>query len=144
MSRRLRDFLASARPWSMLMLSGSRFPIFGDAEASGGALFRPLRASAHVRCQVERGRRRRSHGDADVETGGCRSLQAVQSGKARNDARGAGQAGPARERAGNFEHTEGELNDFMHIFGTIALLARPRRVNEVLILNGLVGRAAGI
>src|SRR6185312_10021480 len=33
-----------------------------------------------------------------------------------NHARGAGQAGPAGERARSFEHTDGELMEFMHTF----------------------------
>jgi hypothetical protein len=66
-----------------------------DAEESGSAVFCSLRTSSHVRYQVERWRRRRSHGDADVETERCGGIQAVQSGQARNDARGARQAGSA-------------------------------------------------
>ena len=84
----------------------------GNAEESGGAILRPVRTSAHVRNRAKRRWGRRPYGDADVETGRCRSLQAVQSGEAWNDARGAGQDGPASERAGNFEHTEAELDDF--------------------------------
>jgi integrase len=79
---------------------------------AGGAVFCPLRASAYLRYQIECRRRRRSYGDADVETGRCGGVQAVQSGKAGNDARGVGQAGSASERAWSFEHTTGELIDF--------------------------------
>ena len=86
-----------------------------DAEESGSTVFCSLRTSAHVRYQVERWRRRRSHGDADVETERCGGIQAVQSGQARNDARGARQTGSAGKRERNFVHRKGELNDFMHI-----------------------------
>ena len=43
-----------------------------------GVRYCPLRASAHIRHPAERGRRRRSHGDGDVETGRRRNIQAVQ------------------------------------------------------------------
>jgi hypothetical protein len=70
-----------------------------NEEESGNPLFRRARASPHIRHQAERGRRRGPCGDADVETGRRRGVQAIKSGKARNDARGAYQDGSASERA---------------------------------------------
>ena len=89
----------------------------GDAEDSLSTVFCSLRTSAHVRVcyQIERWRRRRSYGDADVKTERRGCIQAVQPGQARNDARCARQAGSAGKRKSSFMQRKGELNDFMHI-----------------------------
>jgi integrase len=83
---------------------------------AGVTYFAALRASAHLRNPAQRGRRRRSHGDADVAAERCGGLQALQSGQTRHDARGACEAGPSGQRAGNFRHSERQLNHFLHTF----------------------------
>ncbi len=88
----------------------------GHAEESGRTVFRALRASAHLRHPAQRGRRRRSHGDADVAAERCGGLQALQPGETRHDARSAREARPSGQRAGNFRHSERQLNHFLHTF----------------------------
>jgi hypothetical protein len=116
----------------------------GHVEEGWCSVLGTLRTAAHVRNQVERRGRCRSHGGADVEAGRCGGFQTLQSGKVRNDARGAYQAGPAGERAWSFEHTECELMDFMHIFEHNRLCVTSPKGSGQLIVQGLVGRAAGI
>lgn len=91
-----------------------------DPQESWRAVFYSLRSPAHVRNSPERRRCRRSHGDADAATGRCRSLQAVQPGQARHDARGPGEAGSRCERTVvEFSHGPGQLRHFIHIFSTV-------------------------
>lgn len=96
----------------------------GHAEESGGDVFRALRASAHLRNAAQRGWRRRSYGDADVTAERCGSLQALQSGQTRHDARGACKARPSGQRAGNFRHSERQLNHFLHSCGQFTVSGR--------------------
>ena len=86
----------------------------------------------------------RPHGDADVETVRCQSFQAVQSGKARDDARGDGQIGSASERSGSIEHTNRGLIDFMNIFEHNQSAVEHPASQELLMVKGLTVRAAGI
>ena len=79
----------------------------GNVEESRGAKFRPYELRHTFATRLRAGGVRRSNGDADVETGRCRGLQAVQSGKARNDARGAYQAGPAGAQPLSWNQPEG-------------------------------------
>ena len=65
-------------------------------------------------------------------------------GEARNDVGGPGEAGPAGERARNFEHTDGELMDFMHIFEHNQSRLWNSLKQENVVLKNLTGRAAGI
>jgi hypothetical protein len=68
-----------------------------DAEESRGAVLCPVRTSRTFATRLERGRRRRSYGAAQMLQA-TRIVQAIQSGKA-GMMRGAGQVGPASERA---------------------------------------------
>ena len=86
------------------------------AEESGRNVFRALRASAHLRHPAQRGRRRRSHGDADVAAERRGGLQALQPSEAWHDARSTREARPSGQRAGNFRHSERQLNHFLHTF----------------------------
>ena len=115
----------------------------GDAEESGRAVFRAVRTSAYLRHPAQRGRRRRSHGDADVAAERCGGLQALQSGEARHDARGACEARPASQRAGNFRHSERELNHFLHIFmhscGSVYVLRKGGQIDSKGVNGGRAG-----
>ena len=71
----------------------------GHAEESGRDVFRALRASALLRNAAQRGRRRRSHGDADVAAERRGGLQALQPGEAWHDAGGTREARPSGQRA---------------------------------------------
>ena len=86
-----------------------------DPKESRGGVFHAVRTPAHVCDQTKRGRSRRSHGDADATAGRRGGVQGVQPRETRDDARGAGEAGPFGERARNFEHRAGKLSNFMHI-----------------------------
>ena len=115
-----------------------------NAEESGSAIFRPLRTAAHVRYAAQCGRGRRSHGDPDVAADRRGGFQAVQPSQAWHDARSAGKTRPARQRAGNFKHTQRELSGFYTHFHAHLSAAQSFWKEEILILKGLNGRAAEI
>ena len=115
----------------------------GDAEESGRAIFRALRASAHLRHAAERGRRRRPHGDADVTAERRGGLQALQPGEAWHDARSTREARPSGQRAGNFRHSERQLNHFLHTFGHSCGLVYVWREGGQIDSKGVNGGRAG-
>src|SRR6185312_13774687 len=98
-----------------------------DVEESRGAVLRALRTSAYVCDPTKRGRRCRSHGDSDVAAKRCGSVQALQPGEARHDARGAYKTRSSGERTEHFQHIDPQLIHFRHIFKhTSARFARSR------------------
>ena len=56
------------------------------------------------------------NGDADVAAERRGGFQALQPGEARHDAGSTREARPSGQRAGNFRHSERQLNHFLHTF----------------------------